>query len=191
MAETLRIFVSATRDLESARAVIGRTMAELPVQIGVEIRRTPVEGVSYDNLFELISNVDRVYFLLGQDITAPSGAEWMLALRLERDIMPLRLAAPRTLAAYEFLRVAPVEWIDFRNQRHLAQLIGIDLIDRLIHPTNRYGLSLNEMELLRLRRAQIKDGIVTTVSEAGGAEGGGILLDRERIETDEGVLLED
>jgi hypothetical protein len=191
MAETLRIFVSATRDLEAARALIGRTLAELPVQIGAEIRRTPVEGISFDNLFELISNVDRVYFLLGRDITAPSGAEWLLALRLERDILPLRLAAPRTLAANEFLRIAPVEWIDFANQRHLAQLIGIDLIDRLIHPKNRYGLSLNEIELLRLRWAQIKEGMVTTIGEAGGAEGGGILLDRERIETEEGLLLED
>ncbi|MCB0113556.1 MAG: hypothetical protein KDD84_05690, partial [Caldilineaceae bacterium] len=181
MPETLRIFVSATRDLESARALIGQTLAELPVQIGAEIRRYPVEGVSFDTLFELISNVDRLYFLLGRDITAPSGAEWMLGLRLERSILPLKLNAPRTAAAQEFLRFAPIEWITFHNQRHLAQIIGIDLIDMLLHPQNRYGLSVVEMEALRLRRAQIRDGMVHTVVDPGGAEGGGVLLDREQI----------
>ena len=115
MAETLRIFVSATRDLESARALIGQTLAELPVQIGAEIRRTPAEGASYDNIFELISNVDRLYFLLGRDITAPSGVEWMLGLQLERRIYPLRLARTRTIAAEEFLRIAPVEWTNFHS----------------------------------------------------------------------------
>jgi hypothetical protein len=191
MAETLRIFVSATRDLESARAVIGQTLAELPIQIGAEIRRTPAEGISYDNIFELISNVDRLYFLLGRDITAPSGVEWMLGLQLERRIYPLRLARTRTIAAEEFLRIAPVEWTNFHNQRQLAQLIGLDLIDLLLHPKNRYGLTLTEIEALRVRRAQIREGMVATVVEPGGAEGGGILLDRSQIESEEGVLLEE
>ncbi len=191
MAETLRIFVSATRDLETARAIIGQTLAELPVQIGAEIRRTPLEGVSYESLFELISNVDRVYFLSGRDITAPSGAEWLLSLQLERNIMPMKLTGARTLAAGEFLRLAPVEWISFNGRRHLASLIGLDLIDLLLHPKNRYGLSMTELEGLRMRRAQIKEGMVKATQEPGGAEGGGVILDRGRIESAEGVLLED
>ncbi len=74
MAEKLRIFVSATHDLEAARGVIGRAVADLPVEIGVEIRRTPVAGAPYDDIFELVANVDRFYFLLGRDIPAPAGA---------------------------------------------------------------------------------------------------------------------
>ena len=92
MAEKLRIFVSATSDLESERAVIGRALAELPIEIGVEIRRTPVTGASYDDIFEMIANVDRVYFLMGQDITAPSGAEWQLAWKLERSVFAVAQA---------------------------------------------------------------------------------------------------
>jgi hypothetical protein len=129
--------------------------------------------------------------LLGRDITAPSGAEWLLALKLERNIYPLRLAATRTAAAQEFLRFAPVEWTDFYNQRHLAQLVGLDLIDRLLHPKNRYGLTLTEVEALRLRRTQIREGMVSTVAEAGGAEGGGVILDPNRIEAEAGVLLDE
>jgi hypothetical protein len=190
MAETLRIFVSATRDLEHLRAIIGQTLAELPVQVGAEIRRAQIEGTNYETLFEMIGNVDRFYFILGRDITAPAGLEWFLALRLERSIFPLRLAAPRTLAANEFLRLAVADWIDFHNQRQFAQLIGLDLIDLLIHPKNRYGLTLNEIELLRIRRAQVKEGLVATVQDPGGAEGGGVILDRARIEESEGVLLD-
>ncbi|MCB0097003.1 MAG: hypothetical protein KDE46_14845, partial [Caldilineaceae bacterium] len=89
MAETLRIFVSATSDMEAERAIVGRALAELPVKIRAEIRRTPAAGAKYDDLWELIGNVDRVYFLLGRDITAPAGAEWQLALQLERSLLPL------------------------------------------------------------------------------------------------------
>jgi hypothetical protein len=53
MAETLRLFVSATQDLEPERALIGRAVAQLPVQIGIEIRRTPVRGAAYEEIFEL------------------------------------------------------------------------------------------------------------------------------------------
>lgn len=191
MAELLRIFVSATRDLEAARAVIGQTLAALPVQIGAEIRRTPVEGTSYESLFELISNVDRVYFLMGRDITAPSGAEWLLSWQLERNVLPLKLANSRTLAAQEFLRLAPVEWISFADRNHLAALIGLDLIDLLLHPKNRYGLSPTELDSIRMRRAQIKEGLVVAAAEAGGAEGGGVILDPGRVLSTEGVLLEE
>ena len=69
MAEKLRVFVSASGDLENERGVIGRALADLPVQIGVEIRRTPLRGASYDDIFEMIANCDRVYFLLGQGRT--------------------------------------------------------------------------------------------------------------------------
>jgi hypothetical protein len=55
MAETLRLFVSATNDLDAERAVIGRAVAQLPVQIGIEIRRTPVRGADYETIHELVA----------------------------------------------------------------------------------------------------------------------------------------
>ena len=69
--------------------MIGRAVADLPMQIGVEIRRTPTQGAAYDDIFELIANVDRAYFMLGRDITAPAGTEWYLGWKLERSIMPM------------------------------------------------------------------------------------------------------
>lgn len=180
MAEKLRIFVSATADLEEERAVIGQTLADLPVQVPAEIRRTPASGASYETMFELIANVDRVYFLLGRDITAPAGQEWHLAVQLERPIYPLRRAGIRTPAGQEFLRLAAfAPWKVFRDRRHLTRLIALDLVDTLLHPENRYGLTVPEVEALTLRRQQIQQGLVTEFQEAGGAEGGGVLLGQE------------
>lgn len=177
MAEIVRIFVSATNDLEAERAAIGQVVAELPVQVGVEIRRSPATGISYDNLFELIANVDRFYFLLGRDITAPAGAEWQLALQLERSIFPMRLIGSRTSAGQEFLHYWPLRWKIFHNRIHAAQLVGLDLIDLLLHPTNRYGLSLTEVAGLHSHKKTLSEGLVAEVEEPGGAGGGGILLD--------------
>lgn len=187
MAEKLRIFVSATKDLEQERAIVGRILAELPVQVGAEIRRTPATGVDYDTLFELISNVDRIYFLLGRDITAPFGAEWQLAIRLERTIIPFKIQGMRTQAGREFLRIAHAPWKSFSNSRDLGQRIGLDLIDTLLHPENRYGLQLMEVEGLQQSRLKLRQGLERRSSSPqqsqsgigvpGGAEGGGIILD--------------
>lgn len=177
MAEKLRIFVSATNDLEAARAVIGRAVAELPVQIGIEIRRTPAQGAAYDDIFELIANVDRVYFLLGRDITAPAGTEWYLSWKLERSIFPLRAVVPRTPAAQEFARSYLGEWTPFRSRLELTRLVTVDLARILQHPTNRYGLSVTDLELLQLHLARVLQHAPDLRGDPGGAEGGGVLLD--------------
>ena len=187
MAEKLRIFVSATKDLEQERALVGRILAALPVHVGAEIRRSPTEGVDYDTLFELISNVDRIYFMLGRDITAPFGAEWQLAIRLERTIVPYKLQGMRTQAGREFLRIAHAPWKTFQSSTQLGQQIGLELVDTLLHPENRYGLNLVEVENLQKSRQDLVQGLdrlitspqarATDVGEAGGAEGGGVILD--------------
>ena len=190
MAELLRIFVSATADLDAERAIIGRIVAGLPVQIGTEIRRTPTRGASYDDIYELIANCDRVYFLLGQDISAPSGAEWDLAWQLERSVLPLRLPSRPTPAAREFLGSNPfIDWVDFTNATMLNRIVTLDLLSILNHPTNRYGLSVSEFELLALHREKLKRTVTELPDDPGGAEGGGVILDHGRRDPIDGVLL--
>jgi hypothetical protein len=191
MAEKLRIFVSATKDLDGERAIIGRALAELPVEIGAEIRRTPAEGASYDDIFELIANVDRVYFLMGSDITAPSGAEWQLAWKLERDVLPLRKPARLTPAAQDFVRPPLIEWKWFHTRRELWQIVTQDLVRILNNPKNRYGLSVTELELLALHGKRLRPREAAPVRVPGGAEGGGVLLDSGHEVFDDNLLLEE
>ncbi len=200
MAERLRIFVSATNDLEAERAIIGRAMASLPVQIGAEIRRTPAVGAKYDDIYELIAIVDRFYFLMGQDITAPAGAEWHLAWELERSILPLRHGRRLTPAAQAFMSSsAPYRWQQFRNAADLSRIISLDLVRILDHPTNRYGLTVSEQQLVRMHGKRIRataaavhndaHGDQPTALDPGGAEGGGVLLDIGHEEPADGVAL--
>ena len=187
MGEALRIFVSATADLEVERAVIGKTVAELPIQLRTEIRRYPREGTSYETLFELIANVDRVYFLLGNDITAPSGSEWDLAMQLERPLLAIRKPGRLTPAAREFLRhaqfqVAAREWRIFRSDAELGRIIALDLADMLLHPLNRYGLSVADMEAVNAwrRRWEAVGRPTATSQEPGGAEAAAVILEKGR-----------
>jgi hypothetical protein len=191
MAETLRLFVSATNDLESERAQLGRAIAELPIQIGVEIRRTPARGAAYEEIFELVSNVDRFYFLMGKDITAPSGAEWFIAWKLERSVLPLRQEGSWTPAAHDFMRMFPGAWVPFQSGADLKRIVTQDLVRILHHPTNRYGLSVTELELLNVHARRLEAGRPTRPMEPGGAEGGGVLLDFGHREPLAGVALDE
>ena len=194
MIEPLRLFVSATNDLEDERATIGRALAGLPVRIGAEVRRTPIDGSPYDDLYESIANVDRVYFLMGHDITAPAGAEWDLAWKLERRLLPLRKPGPYSPAGRKFMGLLPTGWVTFRSLEELTRVISLDLIKLLLHPDNRYGLTIFELDRLRATGKQLARRPATTTSqpkETGGIEGGGVLLDDGRrdllFDTDDGI----
>jgi len=198
MAQLLRLFVSATNDLEPERAVIGRALAHLPVRIGIEIRRTPATGASLETMHEQVANVDRLYFLLGEDISAPAGAEWWLAWHLERSVLPLRRFARLTPAGAQFLREAPVQWTSFATGADLARLVTLDVVRLLNHPANRYGLSVFELEQLAAHAALVQNAPAAAARLAGspaapggGAEGGGHLLDVGHQEPLLGIPLDD
>ena len=187
MAETLRLFVSATNDLDAERGIIATTLASLPAHNKVEIRRTPAGGDIYDNIFENIANCDRVFFLMGQDITAPAGQEWYLALDLEREIVPLRKETALTPAGRSFVHGSLTHWDTFRTAGELERLVGRVLVKTLLHPRNRYGLTWAERDLLRQHRFHASEK--TVAPDPAGAEGGGILLDERDPDTRVGVLL--
>jgi hypothetical protein len=189
MPEILRLYVSTTLDLDAERAVIGRTVAELPVKLGIEIRRAPQLTPVYDEIYERLANVDRVYFLLGNDITAPAGLEWHLAWRIDRSILPLRRSPKPTPAAQEFVRLSPAPWLDFRTSTDLARIITLDLAMLLRQPENRYGVNVQEIEQLERVVRQLEKKHAAPVQDPGGAEGGGVLLDDGRREPLAGVLL--
>lgn len=183
MAETLRIFVATTLDLEAERAVIARAIAELPVRLAIEIRRTPPLLPTHEEIFERVANCDRVYFLLGNDITAPAGQEWALSWHLERNVLPLRKSPRPTPAAQEFQRLSPLPWIDFRSATELARIVSLDVARIVKHPANRYGLTVAELERLEAYMRHLDRIRATLDKEPTGAEGGGVLLDsRPRTE---------
>ena len=97
----------------------------------------------------------------------------------------------RTPAAQDFLNLAPVRWTPFQAGDELKRLVTLDLIRILQNPKNRYGLSLTELELLHAHGQRINEASsASRPVEAGGAEGGGILLDFGHREPLSGVALD-
>ena len=180
MAEMLRIFVGATSDLEAERAVIGRSVAELPIKIGIEIRRTPPLLPTFDEIAGRLRDVHRVYFLMGNDITAPAGLEWHLAWRLERSVLPLRRSPQPTPAANEFFRLSPAPWLNFRSQTELSRLVSLDLAQLLHQPDNHFGLAVTDIARIAAYLRRLEQKPVEPVREPGGAEGSAILIDTAR-----------
>jgi hypothetical protein len=183
MSEVLRIFVGATTDLEAERAVIGRSVAALPVKIGIEIRRTPPLLPTTDEIVTRLDGVDRVYFLMGNDITAPAGLEWHLAWQWQLNVLPLRNSPRPTPAAQEFFRLAPVFWHSFQSQAELAKLISLDLARILQQADNRYGLSVHDLERVARYVRKLEKKPVETLRDPGGAEGSAVLIDTAHRKT--------
>ncbi|MEZ4581303.1 MAG: hypothetical protein R3A10_06585 [Caldilineaceae bacterium] len=180
--------MTSTPNAPSSAAV-----ADLPVEIRMEIRRTPAAGAKYDDIYELIANVDRVYFLMGRTSRRRPARNGIWPGSWNGPSSRSRTAA-LSPAGREFIRSAPVQWQRFRHAGDLARLVTLDLVRILQHPTNRYGLTVTELELLALHAKQIQRGqtdITGQVAEPGGAEGGGIILDRGRREPLDGVALDE
>jgi hypothetical protein len=170
MPSQVRLFVSAGPDLEPARELLGRALAELPINVGWVIKRTPdVESVAECHLFLL---------LLGADIHAPVGLELWWARRTEKPILSYAANVTHTPAGQVFLQEnAGLAWQRFADLPSLRRLILPDLGRFLLAHAERYGVTLAEVETLRgLEAALAKTVPPAAPRQATGASGGGVIL---------------
>jgi hypothetical protein len=170
MATRVRLFISAGPDQEPARELLGRALAEMPVNIGWIIKRTPdVDSVAECHLFAL---------LLGPDIWAPVGLELWWAQRTEKPILAYRSGVLRTPAAQAFLQAnAFLEWTRFADMQQLRRAFLMDISRFLVQHADRYGLTLLEGQILKDYLATLDAQSRTTVpAKSTGAAGGGVIL---------------
>ncbi len=174
MASQVRLFISAGPDQEPARELLGRALAEFPINVGWVIKRTPdVDSVAESHVFVL---------LLGVDITAPVGLELYWARRTEKPIFAYRMETNRTPAGQVFLQETSV--LDWRRCRDLAALrrhVLADLSRFLLGNTERYGITVLEAERLRvfiesLEKAAAEPDSGQPAPKPAGAGGGGVIL---------------
>jgi hypothetical protein len=150
--------------------MLGRALAEMPVNVGWVIKRTPdVDSVAESHLFLLF---------LGVDIWAPVGLELWWAQRTEKPILAYSADRSRTPAGQVFYQEnAGLIWKRFNDLAHLRRLVLVDLGRFLLGHAERYGLTLVEAETLhgfmtRLDRPQP----AAVPDKATGAGGGGVIL---------------
>lgn len=183
MATQVRLFVSAGPGEERAREHLGRALAELPINVGWVIKRTPdVDSVAECHLFAL---------LLGHDIVAPVGLELWWARRTEKPILAYAAKGLRTPAGQVFYQDNfYLDWRSFPDLVTLRRLFLLDISRFLLQHAERYGVTIPEAEALRRFIAQL-ERLATAVpgrasggatlregplSKAQGAGGGGVIL---------------
>jgi hypothetical protein len=170
MPTQVRLFISAGPELEPAREVLGRALAELPINAGWVIKRTPdVDSVAECHLFLL---------LFGSDIWAPVGLELYWARRTEKPILAYRSARARTPAGQVFVQEnSDLGWTGFADLSALQRAFGRDVGRFLLHHGERYGVRLIEMQALTAYIQGLDQAPHAPVpAKATGAAGGGVIL---------------
>jgi len=171
MATRARLFISGGPDQEPARELIGRAMAELPVNVGWVIKRTPdVDSVAECHQFMVLH---------GKDTWAPVGLELWWARRTEKPILAYRSDVLHTPAGQVFLQEnGDLEWRRYAHLADLRRAVLSDLSWFLLAHAERYGLTLVESESLHAFLATLKQSepSVSAPAKATGAGGGGVIL---------------
>ncbi len=170
MATQVRLFVSAGPAEEPAREVLGRALAEFPINVGWAIKRTPdVDSVAECHLLIVV---------LGADITAPVGLELWWANRTDKLVLAYRADVMRTPAAQVFLQDnSGLEWRSYRDLPAFRRTVLRDLGQFLLRHVDRYGLTLPEIEALQGFLAGLQQSQPAAVPrQATGAAGGGVIL---------------
>ena len=197
MARRLRLFISATPDLEEEREAISKALARFPAPLGWVIKRKPHRGEqSPGNLAEAIEESDFFALLLGADIQAPVGSELYAAQRAGLTPLAYLKETPHTLAARTFLRDAGLNWINFRTPEEVAHLLTQDLIREILDRAPVLEISPTEWNLLSdyLKEPHRDKSILEEEPRADGGKDtsvgeGGIIMVPEREEPSDGVLL--
>lgn len=179
MATQVRLFVSAGPAEEGVREHLGRALAELPVNVGWIIKRTPdVDSVAESHLFVL---------LLGRDIEAPVGLELWWARRTEKPVVAYTPEGPRTPACQVFYQDnIYLDWRAYADMAALRRAFLLDMARFLLAHDERYGVTVTETEALRGFIAYLEKAAATLpvrgprreglLTKAQGAAGGGVIL---------------
>lgn len=191
MADEVLVYVSAGPDLQREREILGRAVTEVPVPLGWRVVQSPSGDAPAD--LDAAARADVHLLLLGSDIRAPIGREWIAARRAGRRPVPLlKQGVQQTPAAQSFRRYIEEQmaWRPFRDGMELRSL-GLRLLaDHILARAQHYALSPLELARLQAWRSKL-EGPGKRVDEVtrGGAASSGIVLSPERYVPSEGVLV--
>ena len=177
----LRVYISATADLEAEREVVGEALAKFPAPLPWEIRRTPQRGDQKPEALGGIADSDFYLILLGQDVSAPVGAELEEALSHHLPLLALVKDVPHTPAGQFFRHNSIERWEHFADARGLRLRVTQYLASLMLDQAARYGLSPEAIAALTdyVRQSpgkQQDDDAVTGHGEPAGAQEAAVIV---------------
>ena len=188
MRRAVRLYVSASADLEAERDLVGRLVAGLPVTTGWEIGRAALPGREEDEVTVHVApqTCDLYIFMLGQDITAPAGVEWDAAHEVQHSILALLKNTPRTPAGLVFQQLGIGEWVRYSSRAEFERIVRAWLVRQLLDGQDRFGLVLTEFEALIVLGARLAREAEAPPAPASDPErsagGAGVILATHAVE---------
>jgi hypothetical protein len=177
--KSLILYVSAAPEMDVECELLGQTLARLTQLTQWTIKRTPAP---HEHANPDLATLRRSHFyliLLGSDIVAPIGVEWMAAREAQITLFAFRrVGTVPTPAAAFFAHNAGVTWERYTTPQEFIRRFERALITQLVQGTPGYGLHLAEIESLaaRLKELEQEDTPSETSEERRGAGRGGVIL---------------
>ena len=181
------IYISAASDLMAEREALARMIAGLPVTLPWRIIQTPIGAEPLD--LASLQAADLYFLVMGSDIRAPVGLEWLTARRAQRTVNAfLKQGVGRTPAGQVFISQSKVVWQPFTDAADLSRQARQVLTKHLDRYAIQYALTPAELEqLAALPKSEEKKEAIGGQEAAQSA----IILSRERYTPSGGVIVDD
>lgn len=142
-----RLYVSIAPDLRAECEAIGRAVAALPVDVGWEVDITP-GPLDPPGDPQAAARAHVYVLVMGEDIRAPMGVEWVAARRGGAAIVALLKEGPRTPAAHEFVKATDVDWQGYTAASELGARVQRVLAQALLDRGREFELKVIESQAL-------------------------------------------
>ncbi len=126
--------------------MIGRAIASLPVSLGWVINYTPSAGERLGPAMDAVAVADFYVILLGRDIRAPMGSEFVVARRTGKRILAYVKDVLHTPAARVFMRDASLNWKHFSAEDELGPLLQRGIAEQILEAAEAYRISPADWE---------------------------------------------
>jgi len=190
--DTIRLYISAAKDLQVERDFLNRSITELPVTLGWEILLSPIKEKIINKV--AIREADIHILILGEDIRAPIGYEWYLSRYAGRTpIAFLKKGVLRTPAAQSFKRDIDyqINWLSYNNLSDLRIKALQQISHSLLMKDAHFALKTSEKEELSNFINELEETEPESIINAhGGAGENSVILSRERFTPKDGVLIQ-
>lgn len=192
MKSHILLYISAATDLEAERDILGRAVIDIPVDLGWRIAQSPRRSEPLDAT--AVVDADIHLLLMGGDIRAPVGLEWIMAQRAgRRPILFLKQDIQRTLAASDFIRFVEnhASWQPFKGGVDLRHSVQLLLVNFILEQAPTFALKPLEMERLRNWRSELEESPTANDDEAQGGTGeSSLIFSKERYVPSKGILIQ-